>query len=158
MSALAQLATSLGRADEQPNIALAERIVLDKDVPAVRELVEVAPAGFTVLSGDDATAREAVALGARGVVSVSANVVPRQVADVMDAALAGKAARAAELDARLAGLHRALFIEPNPIPAKWIAMKMGLVPPGLRLPLTPLEPRHEAALRHAMMAAGVALD
>lgn len=124
----------------------------------VRELVEVAPAGFTVLSGDDATAREAVALGARGVVSVSANVVPRQVADVMDAALAGKAAQAAELDARLAGLHRALFIEPNPIPAKWIAMKMGLVPPGLRLPLTPLEPRHEAALRHAMMAAGVALD
>lgn len=124
----------------------------------VRELVEVAPAGFTVLSGDDATAREAVALGARGVVSVSANVVPRQVADVMDAALAGKAAQAAELDARLAGLHRALFIEPNPIPAKWIAMKMGPVPPGLRLPLTPLEPRHEAALRHAMMAAGVALD
>jgi len=124
----------------------------------VRELVQAVPRGFAVLSGDDATAREAIALGARGVVSVTANVAPRQVADVIAAALAGDARRAAELDARLASLHQALFIEPNPIPAKWIAMKLGLAPAGIRLPLTPLEPDHEAALRHAMMAAGIALD
>ncbi len=124
----------------------------------VRELVRLAPPGFTVLSGDDPTAREAVALGARGVVSVTANVAPRQVADVMAAALAGDFKRAAELDARLAGLHEALFIEPNPIPVKWIALQLGLVPAGVRLPLTALEPGHEALLRRAMMASGIAPD
>jgi 4-hydroxy-tetrahydrodipicolinate synthase len=143
-------------------LAALPRIVAIKEavdsMDRVRELVRVAPAGFTVLSGDDATARDAIALGARGVVSVTANVAPRQVADVIAAALAGDARRAAELDARLAGLHQALFIEPNPIPAKWIALKLGLAPAGIRLPLTPLEPGHEAALRRAMMAAGVALD
>ncbi|MGE0582406.1 MAG: 4-hydroxy-tetrahydrodipicolinate synthase [Steroidobacteraceae bacterium] len=150
------LPTTVARLAALPRIVAIKEAV--DSMARVRELVQAAPPGFTVLSGDDATAREAVALGARGVVSVTANVVPRQVAEVIKAALEGDAARAAELDARLAGLHRALFIEPNPIPAKWIARKMGLVPAGLRLPLTPLEPGHEATLRHAMMAAGVALD
>lgn len=143
-------------------LAALPRIVALKEavgsMERVRELVQRAPPGFTILSGDDPTAREAVAAGARGVVSVTANVAPRQVADMIAAALAGDRQRAAELDARLAGLHEALFIEPNPIPAKWIAMKLGLAPAGIRLPLTPLEPLHEAPLRRAMMAAGIALD
>lgn len=143
-------------------IAALPRIVAIKEavdsMERVRELVQLAPPGFTVLSGDDATAREAVMLGARGVVSVTANVAPRQVADVMAAALEGKLQLAAELDARLASLHQALFIEPNPIPVKWIALQLGLVPAGVRLPMTPLESNHEAPLRRAMMTAGIALD
>ncbi|MGD9597807.1 MAG: 4-hydroxy-tetrahydrodipicolinate synthase [Steroidobacteraceae bacterium] len=143
-------------------LAALPRIVAIKEavgsMDRVGELVRLVPKGFTVLSGDDATAREAVAHGARGVVSVTANVAPRQVADVMAAALAGEAARAADLDARLADLHETLFVEPNPIPVKWIAHRLGLVPAGLRLPLTALEPVHEAPLRRAMMAAGIACD
>ncbi|MCW5573557.1 MAG: 4-hydroxy-tetrahydrodipicolinate synthase [Steroidobacteraceae bacterium] len=143
-------------------LAALPRIVAIKEAVAssarIDELVARAPAGFTVLSGDDASAREAIAHGARGVISVSANVAPRQVAAMVRAALAGDAARAAELDARLAGLHQALFIEPNPIPVKWVARQLGLAPAGIRLPMTPLEPEHEAPLRHAMMAAGLAPD
>ena len=143
-------------------LAKLPRIVAIKEavdsMERVRELVRLAPPGFTILSGDDATAREAVAHGARGVVSVTANVAPRQVADMIAAALGGDLRRAAELDSRLASLHQALFKEPNPIPVKWAAMKMGLAPAGIRLPLTALEPEHEAPLRRAMMAAGIAVD
>lgn len=140
-----------------PRIAAIKEAV--NSMERIAQLVALAPPGFTVLSGDDATAREAVARGARGIVSVTANVAPRQVADMIAAALAGDARRAAELDGRLAGLHEALFVEPNPIPAKWIASQfLGLAPPGIRLPLTPLEPQHEATLRRAMMAAGLAPD
>lgn len=144
-------------------LAVLPRIAAIKEAVAsmerIEQLVALAPPGFAVLSGDDATAREAVARGARGVISVTANVAPRQVAAMIAAALAGDTRRAAELDARLAGLHEALFVEPNPIPAKWIASRLlGLVPPGIRLPLTPLEPRHEDTLRRAMMAADLAPD
>jgi 4-hydroxy-tetrahydrodipicolinate synthase len=144
-------------------LAVLPRIAAIKEAVAsmerIEQLVALAPPGFTVLSGDDATACEAIAHGARGVISVTANVAPRQVAATIAAALAGDTRRAAELDAHLAGLHEALFVEPNPIPAKWIASRLlGLVPPGIRLPLTPLEPRHEDTLRRAMMAADLAPD
>jgi 4-hydroxy-tetrahydrodipicolinate synthase len=120
----------------------------------VRELVAASATGFVVLSGDDATAREAIACGARGVISVTANVVPRAMSEMVAAALAGEAARARELDARLAPLHRELFVEPNPIPAKWTLTQMGLIGPELRLPLTPLSESHQAGVRMAARAAG----
>lgn len=141
-------------------LAALPRIVAVKEavnsMERVRDLVRVAPEGFAVLSGDDATARAAIAQGARGVVSVTANVAPRQMAEMVAAAIAGDAGRAAELDARLAGLHEALFIEPNPIPVKWVAHALGLVPPGIRLPLTWLDAVHEPAMHRAMGAAGIA--
>lgn len=141
-------------------IAALPRVVAIKEAVAsmarIDDLVALVPPGFTVLSGDDITACEAIAHGARGVVSVSGNVAPREVAAVIKAALDGDLGRVAELDARLADLHRALFIEPNPIPVKWVAARLGLAPAGLRLPLTPLEAGHEAPLRRAMMAAGLA--
>jgi 4-hydroxy-tetrahydrodipicolinate synthase len=120
----------------------------------VRELVDAVTRGFVVLSGDDATAREAIACGARGVISVTANVVPRAMSEMVAAALAGDAARARELDAPLAGLHRDLFVEPNPIPVKWALAQMGLIGAGLRLPLTALSEAHHAAVRAAARAAG----
>jgi len=121
----------------------------------VRELIEVTPQGFAVLSGDDATAREALGCGARGVISVTANVAPRAMSDMVAAALAGDAGRARQLDAPLAGLHRELFVEANPIPVKWTLAQMGLIGPALRLPLTPLAEGCQAQLRAAARAAGV---
>jgi 4-hydroxy-tetrahydrodipicolinate synthase len=120
----------------------------------VRELVDVVTRGFAVLSGDDATAREAIAAGARGVISVTANVAPRAMSEMVAAAIGGDAARASELDAPLAGLHRHLFVEANPIPVKWVLAQMGLIGTGLRLPLTPLSEAHHATVRAAARAAG----
>jgi 4-hydroxy-tetrahydrodipicolinate synthase len=121
----------------------------------VRELVDSVTRGFAVLSGDDATARAAIAAGARGVISVTANVAPRAMSEMVAAALAGDPAKASELDAALAGLHRHLFVEANPIPVKWVLAQMGLIGSGLRLPLTPLSEAHHATVRAAARAAGV---
>ncbi len=123
------------------------------EVSRVRELVDVVTRGFAVLSGDDATAREAIAAGARGVISVTANVAPRAMSEMVAAALAGDADKASALDAALAGLHRHLFVEANPIPVKWVLAQMGLIGAGLRLPLTPLSEAHHATVRAAARAA-----
>jgi len=108
---------------------------------------------FVLLSGDDATAREFILKGGQGVISVTANVAPALMAAMCEAALEGNQGLAAELGGRLADLHRDLFIESNPIPVKWALERLGLIPGGLRLPLTPLSaaarPVVEAALRHA---------
>jgi 4-hydroxy-tetrahydrodipicolinate synthase len=133
-------------------------VALKEAVPEaarVRELVAACAAGFTILSGDDATAREAIAAGARGVISVTANVAPRQMSEMVAAALAGDPQRAQALDAPLAALHRDLFLEANPIPVKWLLAQMGLMPAGLRLPLTPLAEEYRARLQAAARAAGV---
>jgi 4-hydroxy-tetrahydrodipicolinate synthase len=121
----------------------------------VRELTALCGADFVVLSGDDATAREAIAAGARGVISVTANVAPRAMSEMVAAALRPDAGRAGELDAALAGLHRQLFVEANPIPVKWLLAQMGLIGPGLRLPLTPLAGEYQDGVRAAAHAAGV---
>jgi 4-hydroxy-tetrahydrodipicolinate synthase len=121
----------------------------------VHELLRICGADFVVLSGDDPSACAAIAAGARGVISVTANVAPRAMKDMVSAALAGDAARAARLDAALAALHRQLFVESNPIPVKWALMQMGLIGPGLRLPLVPLAPQYHEAVRVAARAAQV---
>lgn len=112
---------------------------------------------FVLLSGDDATAREFILKGGQGVISVTANVAPALMANMCEAALEGNDVLAAELDARLADLHRDLFIESNPIPVKWALERLSLIPGGLRLPLTPLsaaaQPVVEAALRRAGLLA-----
>jgi 4-hydroxy-tetrahydrodipicolinate synthase len=120
----------------------------------IRELRAAAP-DLALLSGDDPTAREALLAGAVGVISVTANVAPRGIADMVAAARRGDAARAAELDARLAGLHTALFLEPNPIPAKWALARMGLMGEGIRLPLTPLSPEVQPKVLSALQQAGI---
>lgn len=140
-------------------LAQLSRIVAIKEAVAqtdrVRELIAATPAGFTVLSGDDATAREAVLAGARGVISVTANVAPLAMADMIRAALRGEREHAGRIDVQLAALHRELFIEPNPIPVKWALQEMGLIGPGIRLPLTELSAAHQGAVHKAMIQAGV---
>jgi 4-hydroxy-tetrahydrodipicolinate synthase len=123
------------------------------ELSRIRELLDAVPAEFVVLSGDDATACEATLAGARGVISVTANVVPAAVAAVMAAALHGDREHARRLDAPLAALHRELSAEPNPIPVKWALADMNLINPGIRLPLTWLSAAAQSQLRSALRAA-----
>lgn len=124
-------------------------------IDRIRELVALAKPGFTVLSGEDATARESVLAGAKGVISVTANVAPRLMSEMITAAGRGDAEGAAKLDARLAPLHRDLFVESNPIPVKWALAQMGLIENSLRLPLTELAPAYHSVVTAALKAAGV---
>lgn len=128
------------------------------DVARGKAVRRLCPEDFLLLSGDDPTAVALMRIGARGVISVTANVVPRAMHAVCTAALAGRFDQAAALDRRIEPLHRALFVEPNPIPVKWAAERMGLIAGGIRLPLTPLSETRRAAVETAMRDAGVVLS
>ena len=121
------------------------------------ETLRSARTGFCVLSGDDATAAELIKAGATGVISVTANVAPKEMHELCAAALAGDHERAARIDARLRPLHTALFVEANPIPVKWCVARLGLIEPAIRLPLTPLSKERHGELESAMRAAGISL-
>src|SRR5258706_2749218 len=123
-----------------------------------RETLEVCPPEFALLSGDDATAIELMSVGARGGISVSANVAPRRMHEAREAALSGDFARAREIDASLQPLHKDLFVEANPIPVQWAAARMGLIGNAMRLPLVELSAAHQDTVLRAMQAAGVTLE
>jgi len=118
------------------------------------DLIKRAPKGFALYSGDDASALAFILLGGHGTVSVTANVAPRLMHEMCAAALAGDAIKAREINLRLLGLHRQLFVEANPIPVKWAVSRMGLMGPGIRLPLTPLSPEYHERVLQAMREAG----
>jgi len=121
----------------------------------VLQVLECCGDRLDVYGGDDATGLEAMLSGAKGVVSVTANVAPRAMHDVCTAALTGNADAARSFNERLMPLHRQLFVEANPIPVKWALHEMGLIPAGIRLPLTELSERYHEGVRQAMKAAGV---
>ena len=123
-----------------------------------RETLDVCPPEFALLSGDDATAIELMSVGARGVISVSANVAPRRMHEACEAALSGDFARARAIDASLQPLHKDLFVEASPIPVKWAAARMGLIGNAIRLPLVELSAAHQDTVLRAMQAAGVTLE
>ncbi len=120
---------------------------------AIKELCGDA---IDVYSGDDLTARMLMSYGAKGVISVTANVAPGPMAALAEAALAGNLEHACEIDQRLNALHRDLFVEANPIPVKWVLHQLGFIDNQLRLPLTPLADEYHARLREAMGQAGLA--
>lgn len=120
----------------------------------IRALREICPPEFAIYSGDDATARESILIGAVGDISVTANVAPRLMHEMCAAALAGDRTRAEQIDQKLSRLHHLLFVEPNPIPAKWALHAMGRIGTGIRLPLVPMDSSHQAAIREALQLAG----
>jgi 4-hydroxy-tetrahydrodipicolinate synthase len=122
------------------------------------DLLKRAPPGFAVYSGDDASAMALMLLGARGNISVTANVAPRLMHELAVAALAGDVRRACEINNRVLGLHKQLFVEANPIPVKWACRQMGLIGDGIRLPLTPLSPEFHDRVRAAMREAGITVQ
>ncbi|MEI2415553.1 4-hydroxy-tetrahydrodipicolinate synthase [Orrella sp. JC864] len=118
-------------------------------------LMRELPAGFNMLTGDDATAAGFMLLGGHGNISVTANVAPRMMREMCAAALAGDVARVRELNGRLALLNKLLFVEANPIPVKWALAQMGRTALGYRLPLVELSGAHQPALRQALQQAGL---
>ncbi len=124
------------------------------DMPRAQELVQETGSGFAVFSGNDDTALELMRQGGSGVISVTANVAPREVRQVISAALAGDWEQAAEYDAALQDLHRAMFVESNPIPVKWAVQQLGLIGPGIRLPMTTLSRNLQDGVKQALLQAG----
>lgn len=125
------------------------------DLSRVSKILELVDADFDLYTGDDATAVEFILLGGHGGISVTANVAPGLVAQAYDAALAGDAEKARQLDSPLMELHQKLFVEANPIPVKWAMAEMGLIKPAIRLPLTPLSEPYHDIVRGALVHAGV---
>lgn len=121
------------------------------------EVLAASVDGFVLLSGDDGSFVELMEAGAKGVISVTANVAPRAMADICEYALADKFGEARQRDARLQALHRALMIESNPIPVKWLLSRMGKIDETLRLPLTPLDSDCFGAVNTAAAEAGIEL-
>lgn len=119
------------------------------------DLLRRAPKDFAIYSGDDASALALMLLGGHGVISVTSNIAPALMHKMCAAAFAGELATAREINFKLLGLHTKLFVEANPIPVKWAAAQMGLIGPGIRLPLTPLSASHHETLRQAMKQAGI---
>ena len=119
------------------------------------DLLLRAPKDFAIYSGDDASTLALMLLGAHGTISVTANVAPKLMHEMCVAALAGEVAKAREINFRLLGLHRHLFVEANPIPVKWAVARMGLMKNNLRLPLTPLSAGSQAVVEAAMLQAEI---
>jgi 4-hydroxy-tetrahydrodipicolinate synthase len=138
------------------------RIVAIKEATAslsrAREILSACPPEFVLLSGDDATAIDFLSAGARGVISVTANVAPRRMHEACKAALAGNLVEARTIDASLQPLHKDLFVEANPIPVKWAVARMGIIGNAIRLPLVELATAHHETVLRAMRAAGVILE
>lgn len=125
------------------------------DMARGSDLLRHAPEDFLIWSGDDITALALMLLGGHGVISVTANVAPRQMHDMCSAAAAGDLKTARALNNVLLNLHTDLFVEANPIPVKWAVAQMGLIGAGIRLPLTPLSEQYHQRVREAMRHAQI---
>ncbi len=119
------------------------------------DLLRRIPSSFAVYSGDDVTAMALMLCGARGNISVTANVAPRTMHALCNAAMSGNVAEAIALNNRMLPLHTTLFVEPNPLPVKWALTEMGLIPPGIRLPLVPMDRAYHETVRAALRESGV---
>jgi 4-hydroxy-tetrahydrodipicolinate synthase len=150
------LPVTVARLSRHPQIVAIKEA--NASLSRARELVAALPADFAVLSGDDALAVEFIGAGAKGVISVTANVAPRRMHEACAAALVGDVAKASAIDADLKPLHRDLFIEASPIPVKWAVARMGLMGSTIRLPLIDLAPVHQETVLRAMRAAGVTVE
>ena len=125
------------------------------DLGRGQEILDGCGDKLDLYSGDDATAMDLILAGAKGDISVTANVAPKAMHEMCAAALQGDRAEAERINEGLLGLHQDLFLEANPIPVKWALQEMGIIPEGIRLPLTPLAESCREPLRKAMQQAGV---
>jgi 4-hydroxy-tetrahydrodipicolinate synthase len=124
------------------------------DLARGAQLLKYLPPSFALYSGNDDSALALMLLGGHGVISVTANVAPRQMSEMCAAALAGDLKRARRINAELLPVHFKLFVEPNPVPVKWALARAGRIDGGLRLPLVPLSKQNEAIVQGALQEAG----
>ena len=125
------------------------------DIGRLRDIQALVPADFGLFSGDDFTVLPFIEQGGHGVVTVSGNVVPAQMAELCRLASAGEHDAAKAIDDRLQPLNKALFVETNPIPVKWAVSKMGMIEPHIRLPLTGFSEQYHEQMLAALSGAGV---
>ena len=125
------------------------------DIGRLRDIQALVPEDFGLFSGDDFTVLPFIAQGGHGVVTVSGNVVPTEMAGLCRLASAGDHDAAKAIDDRLQPLNKALFVESNPIPVKWAVSRMGLIEPHIRLPLTEFSEQYHEQMLTAMSGAGV---
>ncbi|AJQ94631.1 4-hydroxy-tetrahydrodipicolinate synthase [Gynuella sunshinyii] len=125
------------------------------DIDRAKAILNLVDSGFDVLSGDDASSLEFMKAGGHGVISVTANVTPKAMSSFCQACAEGNWELAERLNEQMMPLHKKLFTESNPIPVKWAMEEMGLIPPGIRLPLTRLAENHQDIVRQALIQAGV---
>ena len=150
-------------ADMQNDVTLRlaeiENIVAIKDatndLDRGRDLIDRAPKDFLIYSGEDGTACELMLSGGKGTISVTANAAPNLMHRMCQAAISGDANTARARNDQLADLHKAMFVESNPIPAKWAVAQQGLIGGGIRLPLVPLSTERHDEVRSALSSAGV---
>ena len=128
------------------------------DIDRLKQIQAAVDEDFRLYSGDDFTLRPFIEQGGHGVVTVSGNVAPAQVARLCKLAREGQSADAKALDDSLQPLNKALFVESNPIPVKWAVSEMGLMEPHIRLPLTPYSEQYHDDMRAAMRLAGVDVE
>jgi 4-hydroxy-tetrahydrodipicolinate synthase len=147
------LPDTIARLSEVPNIIGVKEAT--GDLVRGKEVLDKVASGFLTFSGDDATAVELMLMGAKGNISVTANVAPRAMSELCALAMRGEAEAARAINERLMPLHQKLFCEANPIPVKFALHEMGLIPEGIRLPLTWLSQGCQEPLRQAMRQAGV---
>ena len=119
------------------------------------EILDQCEKEIDLLSGDDATAKDFILQGGKGVISVTANVAPNLMHEMCAAAMNRDEASANRLNEKLMPLHQQLFVEANPIPAKWALNEMKKIPQGIRLPLTVLSENKRGVVRDALHAAGL---
>lgn len=124
-------------------------------ISRTEEIIARCPNNFHVYSGEDHLTLGLMKIGAKGVISVTANVAPTAMQEMCSAAAAGDFDTARKINESLIRLHKNLFIESNPIPVKWALYRMGMIGPELRLPLTQLSEQHYETVQKAMMEAGV---
>jgi 4-hydroxy-tetrahydrodipicolinate synthase len=147
------LPETLARLAQHPNIFGVKDAT--GDMERMKQHLALLPDDFRYFSGDDFTTLEFLKLGGHGVVTVSGNVAPRQVAEMCKAAVEGDIEKAAKIDASLQPLNTALFVESNPIPVKWALHEMGLISPAIRLPLTIYADEYHQGMKDAMKKAGI---
>ncbi len=147
------LADTVVRLSKVPNIIGIKEAT--GNLERAKDIISRVDSDFLVLSGDDPTAVELILMGGKGNISVTANVAPRAMADLCNAALNGEAELARAINDKLMPLHKNLFLEANPIPVKWALHEMGLMPEGIRLPLTWLSTTCHEPLRQALRQSGV---
>ncbi len=147
------LPETVGRLSEVPNIIGIKEAT--GDVSRVKQIRQLSADDFELYTGEDANTVDFILAGGVGVISVTANVAPRLMHDMCVAATNGDEAKAREINQKLIALHKFLFVEANPIPVKWALSEMGMIPKGIRLPMTVLSEKYHQSVREALITAGV---
>jgi 4-hydroxy-tetrahydrodipicolinate synthase len=147
------LPETVGRLSQVPNIIGIKEAT--GDVSRVKQIRQLSADDFELYTGEDANTVDFILAGGEGVISVTANVAPRLMHDMCVAASNGDEAKAREINQKLIALHQFLFVEANPIFVKWVLSEMGMIPKGIRLPMTVLSEKYHQSVREALITAGV---